>query len=226
MTRLFGTDGIRGRANTPPMTCETALKTGRAVALMAKDLGQHQVVIGKDTRISGDMLASALAAGVASAGVTACLAGVIPTPGVAYLAASMSHVGAGVMISASHNPFYDNGIKIFQKSGIKLTDDQETSLEAMICDPGLYSGDDVGNISIISDSLERYARFLLDRFAFKNLSPRIRVVVDASNGAASDICHQVFNDALFDAVFIHDKPDGFNINKECGSQHVQTFKIQ
>lgn len=224
MTRLFGTDGIRGRVNTPPMTCETALKTGRAVALMARDLGQHQVVIGKDTRISGDMLASALAAGVASAGVTACLAGVIPTPGVAFLAASMAHVGAGVMISASHNPFYDNGIKIFQKGGIKLTDDQETVLEAVIHDPEGSSEDTVGKILHLSDSLERYARFLLDRFPFKKLSPRIRVVVDASNGAASDICHQVFNDALFDAVFIHDEPDGFNINKDCGSQHVQDLQ--
>ncbi len=226
MTRLFGTDGIRGRANTHPMTCEIALKTGRAVALMARDSGQHQVVIGKDTRISGDMLASALAAGVASAGVEACLAGVIPTPGVAYLAGSMAHVGAGVMISASHNPFYDNGIKIFQKGGIKLTDEQESALEAMIGDPELFSGNDVGNISVISDSLERYARFLLDRFPFKTLSPRIRVVVDAANGAASDICHQVFNDALFGAVFIHDEPDGFNINKNCGSQHVQDLQKQ
>ncbi len=224
MTRLFGTDGIRGRVNTPPMTCETALKTGRAVALMARDLGQHQVVIGKDTRISGDMLASALAAGVASAGVTACLAGVIPTPGVAYLAASMEHVGAGVMISASHNPYYDNGIKIFQKGGIKLTDEQETVLEAAIHHPEVSSEDTVGKILNLSDSLERYARFLLDRFPFKKLSSRIRVVVDASNGAASDICHQVFNDALFDAVFIHDKPDGFNINRDCGSQHVQDLQ--
>ena len=226
MIRLFGTDGIRGRANTPPMTCETALKIGRAVALLARDMGQHQVVIGKDTRVSGDMLESALAAGVASAGVNACLAGVIPTPGVAYLAAHMEHVGAGVMVSASHNPFYDNGIKIFQKNGIKLTDVQENILEAMICDPDPFLGDEIGSISMISDSLERYARFLLDRFPFKKLSPRIRVVVDASNGAASDICHQVFNDALFDAVFIHDQPDGVNINKECGSQHVQDLQKQ
>jgi phosphoglucosamine mutase len=206
------------------MTCETALKTGRAVALMARGLGQHQVVIGKDTRISGDMLASALAAGVASAGVTACLAGVIPTPGVAFLDASMEHAGAGVMISASHNPFYDNGIKIFQKDGIKLTDDQEAVLEAAIHDPEVSSEDTVGKILNLSDSLDRYARFLLDRFPFKQLSPRIRVVVDAANGAASDICHQVFNDALFDAVFIHDQPDGFNINKNCGSQHVQDLQ--
>jgi phosphoglucosamine mutase len=170
------------------------------------------------------MLASALAAGVASAGVTACLAGVIPTPGVAFLDASMEHAGAGVMISASHNPFYDNGIKIFQKDGIKLTDDQEAVLEAAIHDPEVSSEDTVGKILNLSDSLDRYARFLLDRFPFKQLSPRIRVVVDAANGAASDICHQVFNDALFDAVFIHDQPDGFNINKNCGSQHVQDLQ--
>lgn len=224
MTRLFGTDGIRGRANVFPMDCETALRVGRAAGLLARDMGQDRVVIGKDTRISGDMLEAALAAGAASVGVTAGLAGVIPTPGVAYLAACLKGVGAGVMISASHNPFYDNGIKIFQPGGLKLTDEQEQALEANICDPENVPRNNVGIISMISDGSERYARFLLDRFPFRKLSPRIRLVVDASNGAASEICHQVFNDQLFDAVFIHDRPDGFNINQDCGSQHVSDLQ--
>jgi phosphoglucosamine mutase len=226
MTRLFGTDGIRGRANIFPMDCETALKTGRAVGLMARNMGQTRVVIGKDTRISGDMLEAALAAGVASAGVAAGLAGVIPTPGVAFLSTYLEGVGAGVMISASHNPFYDNGIKIFQKGGLKLTDAQELVLEADICDSEIVPRNDVGKISIISDSLERYARFLRGRFPFRKLLPRIKLVVDAANGAASEICHQVFNDHLFDTVFIHDRPDGLNINEDCGSQHTSDLRKQ
>jgi phosphoglucosamine mutase len=226
MTRLFGTDGIRGRANIPPMDCETALRTGRAVGLMARNMGQNRVVIGKDTRISGDMLEASLAAGVASAGVAAGLIGVIPTPGVAYLSTCLEGVGAGVMISASHNPFYDNGIKIFQKGGLKLTDGQEQALEADICDLEIVPRNDVRKILIISDGLERYVRFLLERFPIRKLASRIKVVVDASNGAASEICHQVFNKHLFDAVFIHDHPDGFNINQDCGSQHTSDLRTQ
>lgn len=226
MTQLFGTDGIRGRANVPPMDCDTALRTGRAVGLMARNMGQNRVVIGKDTRISGDMLEAALAAGVASAGMAAGLIGVIPTPGVAYLCTCLEGVGAGVMVSASHNPFYDNGIKIFQKGGLKLTDMQEQALEADICDLEIVPRKDVGKISIISDGLERYARFLRSRFPFRKLSSRLKLVVDAANGAASEICHQVFTDQLFDAVFIHDTPDGFNINQDCGSQHTSDLQKQ
>ncbi len=226
MTRLFGTDGIRGRANVPPMDGNTVLRTGRAVGRMVRNMKLDRVVIGKDTRISGDMLESALAAGVASTGVHVELAGVIPTPGVAYLAGCLAGVGAGVVISASHNPFYDNGIKIFQKGGLKLTDEQEQALEADIDDPEIVSRDDVGKISIISDGLKRYAQFLLDRFPFRKLSSRIRIVVDASNGAASRICHEVFNVQLFDALFIHDCPDGFNINRDCGSQHLSDLQKQ
>lgn len=224
MTRLFGTDGIRGRANTHPMTCETALRTGRAAALLARDLGQDRVLIGKDTRISGDMLAAALAAGAASAGVDVGLAGVIPTPGVAFLTGSLEGVGAGIVISASHNPFYDNGIKLFQKGGIKLTDDQQDAVEANIRASENVPRDNVGKISNISDSLEMYAQFLLDRFPFRKLSSRIKLVVDASNGAASDICHRVFHDHIFDAAFIHDRPNGFNINKDCGSQYTRDLQ--
>jgi phosphoglucosamine mutase len=226
MKRLFGTDGIRGRANAHPMTCETALRTGRAAALLARDLGQDRVVIGKDTRVSGDMLEAALAAGAASAGVDVGLAGVIPTPGVAFLTGSMEGVGAGIVISASHNPFYDNGIKLFQKGGIKITDDQQDAVEAHIRDSENVPRDKVGKISNISDSLEMYTHFLLNRFPFRKLPSCIRLVVDASNGAASDICHRVFHEDVFDAAFIHDRPDGFNINKDCGSQHTRDLQDQ
>jgi phosphoglucosamine mutase len=206
------------------MTCEIALKTGRAAAFLAQDLGQSQVVIGKDTRISGDMLEAALAAGAASAGVDVGLAGVIPTPGVAFLSSHLDRAGAGIVISASHNPFHDNGIKIFQKGGIKLTDEQEDAMEAHMQNPQIVPRDDVGKISIIPDSLKMYAQFLLDRFPFRKLSPRVKLVVDASNGAAFDICHRVFHDRLFDVTFIHDRPDGCNINKDCGSQHTRDLR--
>lgn len=224
MTRLFGTDGIRGRANTYPMTCETALRAGRATALLSIELGQARVIIGKDTRISGDMLEAALAAGAASAGVDVGMAGVIPTPGVAFLTASLNGVGAGIMVSASHNPFYDNGIKIFQKGGVKLTDAQEDVIEAHIREIRNVPRDRVGKISTIPDSLEMYARFLLDRFPFRKLTSRVRMVVDAANGAASGICHRVFHRDLFDVQFIHDQPDGFNINQGCGSQHTRDLQ--
>ena len=130
MGQLFGTDGIRGRANTYPMTCELAMKTGQAVGLFTLESGNTSVVIGRDTRISGQMLESALAAGIASVGINVLLAGVIPTPGVAYLSSVIDGAGAGIVISASHNPFYDNGIKVFKRGGIKLSDDQEEKIEA------------------------------------------------------------------------------------------------
>ena len=119
MGQLFGTDGIRGRANTYPMTCDMAMKTGRAVGMLTLEAGHTSVVIGRDTRISGGMLEAALAAGIASVGVDALLAGVIPTPGVAYLSTVIETAGAGIVISASHNPYYDNGIKIFRRGGLK-----------------------------------------------------------------------------------------------------------
>ncbi|MCA1786830.1 MAG: phosphoglucosamine mutase, partial [Desulfobacteraceae bacterium] len=136
----------------------------------------------------------------------------------------LDRAGAGIVISASHNPFHDNGIKIFQKGGIKLTDEQEDAMEAHMQDSQIVPRDDVGKISIIPDGLEMYAQFLLDRFPFRKLSPRIKLVVDASNGAAFDICHRVFHDKLFDAAFIHDRPDGYNINKDCGSQHTRDLR--
>ncbi|MCP3943150.1 MAG: phosphoglucosamine mutase [Desulfobacteraceae bacterium] len=224
MGKLFGTDGIRGRANLYPITCEIALKTGQAVGLFAQKIGYGAVVIGKDTRVSGDMLESALAAGIASVGMDVLLAGVIPTPGVAYLATCFDGVGAGIAISASHNPYYDNGIKIFRHGGIKLSDVQEEEIESLILENKNVPRGRAGKISIISDGLERYSKFLLGKFPFRKLDTRIKIIIDASNGAAFRICHMVFNDKLFDVKFIHDKPDGVNINDNCGSQHTQDLE--
>jgi len=238
MGKLFGTDGIRGRANLYPITCEIALKTGQAVGLLAQKTGQGAVVIGKDTRESGDMLESALAAGIACVGVDVLLAGVIPTPGVAYLSTCIEGVGAGIVISASHNPYHDNGIKIFGQGGVKLSDAQEAEIESHILEEKSVPRDKVGKISIISDSLNMYAGFLLKKFPFRKHDSQdknrvknspskivsIKIVIDASNGAASSISHLVFNDQLFDVQFIHDRPNGININDNCGSQHTRDLK--
>lgn len=226
MGRLFGTDGIRGRANTYPITAEVALRCGQAVGMFARASGKTLVVIGKDTRISGDMLEAALAAGIAAAGVDAGLAGIIPTPGVAFLTRCLDDVGAGIVISASHNPFEDNGIKIFKEGGVKLSDEEEEKIEAHISGKDAVSGDVVGKIVSISDSLERYANFLKEKFPVGNPHGKLKLIIDASNGAASAICPQVFKPPYFDIQMIHAKPDGANINKDCGSQHTKDLSRQ
>ena len=224
MGKLFGTDGIRGVANTYPITCELALKTGQAIGLFTKEKGFNAVIIGKDTRISGDMLESALAAGVSSAGIDVMLAGVIPTPGVAYWCSVVKNAGAGIVISASHNPYQDNGIKIFKHGGEKLSDEQESQIEDYILNSNNVPQGKVGKISVISDSLKAYAQFLLTMFPFEKPNKKIKIVIDCSNGAASKIGHMVFNDELFDTQFIYDSPDGKNINDGCGSQHTQDLQ--
>lgn len=177
MGKLFGTDGIRGFANTYPMTVEVALNTGQAVARFAKKRGGKVVIIGKDTRLSGDMFEAALGAGITSMGIDVLIAGVIPTPAVALLTSTVKGAGAGVVISASHNPYHDNGIKVFKAGGLKLTDLEEEEMEAYILDgdcgseacADIDSGKpdsspdlpiEPGTISILDDAQERYADFL------------------------------------------------------------------
>ncbi|NOX35084.1 MAG: phosphoglucosamine mutase [Deltaproteobacteria bacterium] len=223
MGRLFGTDGIRGVANTYPITCELALKTGQAIGIFIKENGYNFAVIGKDTRISGDMLESALAAGLSSTGVDVMLAGIIPTPGVAYLC-SKKGVGAGIVISASHNPYQDNGIKIFKNGGVKLSDEQENQIEDYILNAENVPQENIGKIAVIPDSLKEYTDFLLAGFPFGKLDKKLKLIVDCSNGAASKIGHLVFNDGLFDAGFIYNSPDGKNINDNCGSQHTEKLQ--
>ncbi|HCY86479.1 MAG TPA: phosphoglucosamine mutase [Desulfobacteraceae bacterium] len=223
MGQLFGTDGIRGRANTYPMTCDMAMKTGRAVGMLTLEAGHTSVVIGRDTRISGGMLEAALAAGIASVGVDALLAGVIPTPGVAYLSTVIETAGAGIVISASHNPYYDNGIKIFRRGGLKLSDAQEAKLESFILEEEDVPRGEVGVISEITDGCERYADFLLGKFPVRKPGEKLNLIIDAANGAASGCVGLVFNPDLFDVQFIHNEPDGININNNCGSQHTEAL---
>lgn len=227
MGKLFGTDGIRGVANQFPITCEVALKTGQAVGIFTRENGYNSVVIGKDTRLSGDMLEAALCAGVASTGIDVLQAGVIPTPGVAFLCSHLETVGAGIVISASHNPYEDNGIKIFKRGGEKLSDTQEENIESFILntDYKLVLNSLVGTITPLDNSLKKYANFLLNKNAVKaikrNSKKKLKLVIDCSNGAASKIAPLVFNETLFETQFIHHLPNGKNINDHCGSQHTQ-----
>ncbi|WP_035242587.1 phosphoglucosamine mutase [Desulfobacter vibrioformis] len=221
MGQLFGTDGIRGRANTYPMTCDLAMKTGQALGILTQKSSNQCVVIGRDTRISGQMLESALAAGIACAGVDVLTAGVIPTPGVAYLSRAIESCGAGIMISASHNPYYDNGIKIFQKGGMKLSDDQEADLEKIILGPPIDLPEKIGTIASANDAQTRYAQFLLKKFNFQKKGRKLKLVIDTANGAASFCAPAIFTPDMFDVSFIHNQPSGTNINKDCGSQHTK-----
>jgi len=221
MGQLFGTDGIRGRANTYPMTCDLAMKTGQAVGILTQTSSNGCVIIGRDTRVSGQMLESALAAGIASVGVDVMIAGVIPTPGVAYLSSTIESCGAGIMISASHNPYYDNGIKIFQKGGIKLSDGQENDLENMILGPPIDLPSKIGTIESVNDAQAKYARFLVKKFNFPKRQRKLKLVIDTANGAASFCAPEIFTSDIFDVSFIHNQPNGTNINKDCGSQHTK-----
>jgi phosphoglucosamine mutase len=226
---LFGTDGIRGTANRYPLDCETALKAGRAIAAYFDVEKQvpDGFIIGRDTRISGNMIVSALAAGICSMGKDVYLTGVLPTPGVAYLTATNGY-HAGVVISASHNPFYDNGIKLFNNEGYKLSDDTERSIEQLINDEGSLhiksqTIQRVGRIRHVDNAETPYRRFLQGCLSRGTSLAGLKLVVDCSNGAASQIAPMLFEklDATVCAIFC--TPDGININHDCGSQHPGTL---
>ncbi len=226
MAKLFGTDGIRGVANTEPMTPETAVKVGRAVAYYFKQEGgvRPQVVIGKDTRISGDMLELALASGICAMGVDVKLAGVLPTPGIAYLAAQTESI-AGVVISASHNPFYDNGIKVFTGKGYKLADSVEADVEALIVEPLPMDASmqikETGRTVIMKDAAHQYATFLGATFPEDFSLQGLKIVIDCSNGATHAVAPLVLQGLGADVTTLFAEPNGTNINHECGSQHPQ-----
>ena len=230
MGKLFGTDGIRGVANTYPITSEMAVRTGRAAAVFFKQKGRNvRIVIGKDPRVSGDMLEYALASGICSAGGDVLLAGIVPTPGVACLAVSME-ASAGIVVSASHNPFFDNGIKIFRGNGFKLSDHEEAEFEDIILNREnvLLCRDvrETGKVSRIRDSADRYAGFLKRNFTQSLSLHGMNIVLDCSNGATSNLAPGVFSDfgATVYAMFNH--PDGRNINAGCGSQHPEKLAVK
>lgn len=226
--KLFGTDGVRGEANVV-LTAELAYQLGRAAAYVLKRDGipgkENAMVIGKDTRISGDMLEASLIAGICSTGVNVYQAGVIPTPGVAVLT-RMLNAMAGVVISASHNPYQDNGIKFFSPLGTKLPDEVEAAIEAVIAD-GLKdvpspSGAEIGRVIAYPEGAEKYSDFLQRKVDgdFGGL----RVVADCANGAASFIAPKLLRSLGADLTAISCRPDGININNNCGSTHLEQLQ--
>jgi len=228
MTRkLFGTDGIRGVANVDPMTGELAMQLGRAIAHIFKEVkGKHRIVIGKDTRLSGYMLETALASGICSMGADVMLVGPLPTPGIAFITTSM-RANAGVVISASHNPYYDNGIKIFSQNGFKLPDEMERRIEELIFSNHLHSlrptANAIGKAHRIDDAVGRYVVFLKNTFPNHLTLEGLRIVVDCANGAAYRVAPTVFEELGAEVISVGAEPNGENINLECGSLHPEAL---
>ncbi len=223
----FGTDGIRGRANSHPMTAEVALRVGLAAGKLfrTEDDRRHLVVIGKDTRLSGYMIEPALVAGFTSMGMDVRLFGPLPTPGVAMMTRSM-RADLGVMISASHNAFSDNGIKLFGPDGYKLSDDREAEIERHM-DEGLQEGlvgpTELGRVRRIDDAQARYVEIVKATFPKALNLNGLRVVVDCANGAAYKVAQDVLFELGAEVIPIGVEPNGFNINELCGSTHPQTM---
>lgn len=226
MSRLFGTDGVRGVANTE-LTCEMAFQLGKAGAFVLAEEGKHmpRIIIGKDTRLSGDMLENALVAGICSSGAEAVCLGVISTPAVAHLVREYQ-ADAGVVISASHNPAEFNGIKFFDKNGYKLSDLIEERIEAVILDHSealpTPSGDKVGRVIDKLDAVEDYISFLLK--SVDSSFEGFRIVLDCANGAAFKTAPEVFKRLGAEVFVLSNQPDGLNINRNCGSTHMQVLK--
>ena len=221
MTRkLFGTDGIRGRANSFPMTPEIAMKAGMAAGrIFTRGEHQHRVVIGKDTRLSGYMIESALVAGFTAVGMDVFQFGPLPTPAVAMLTRSL-RADLGVMISASHNQFHDNGIKLFGPDGRKLSDETEMEIESLMnggLESGLAPADKIGRAKRIDDSQARYIEFAKRTFPRKSRLDGMRVVIDCAHGAAYKVAPAVLWELGAEVFAIGTTPDGFNINLDCGS---------
>lgn len=226
MTRsLFGTDGIRGRANVAPMTPEMALRLGRAITFVARKHGRKnpRVLIGKDTRLSGYMLEQAMAAGICSMGGHVLLCGPIPTPAVANLTHSM-RADAGIVISASHNPYWDNGIKIFARDGFKLPDEQEAEIEKLLGTPELDKGSTgarIGGATRIDDAIGRYVVFAKATFPEDLSLDGLRIVVDAAHGAAYKVAPLVLRELGAEVITLGVKPNGQNINLKSGALHPE-----
>lgn len=231
MGKLFGTDGIRGRVNQYPMTAEMALRAGRAAAIFFRDNSSHKrpkIVIGRDTRLSGNMIESALISGLCSMGADAYIAGVLPTPGVAYLTTQLA-ADVGIVVSASHNPFYDNGIKFFSSKGSKLSDAMENVIEERILDNDkslpVVEDSAIGSVFHLPEAGEIYSDFLLGVLPpdIKTRVGGLKVVLDCSNGATSAIAPDLFSGLGMEVIPLSISPDGININDACGSQHPESL---
>ena len=227
--KLFGTDGIRGRVNRQPMTPENALRIGMAAAVVLKKEhhGRNMVLIGKDTRLSGYMIESALTSGICSMGMNVTLVGPLPTPGIAFLTRTL-RIDAGVVISASHNPFYDNGIKFFSHDGFKLPDEIENRIEDLVKDDSLEryraKGEEVGKAFRLDDATGRYIEYIKSTLKKGMTFEGIKVVVDCANGAAYKTTPWLLRELGAEVISINDRPDGININDGCGSTHMEVLQ--
>jgi phosphoglucosamine mutase len=228
MGKLFGTDGIRGEANRYPMNAEMAFAVGQAIAyLLRKEHHRTRIIIGKDTRISGYMLESSLESGITSMGGHPYLVGVLPTPGIAFVTQSM-RADAGIVISASHNPYEDNGIKIFNGSGFKLSDEQEETIEDLIMSGKLKDvlppARDMGQAYRIDDVHGRYIVFLKNTFPRTLSMEGMKIVLDTANGATYRVAPEAFTELGADIEVIHCTPNGLNINDKCGSLYTEDLR--
>ena len=225
MRKFFGTDGIRGQTNTEPMTAQTALRVGQAAgAHFLRGDHRHRVVIGKDTRLSGYMMESALVAGFTSVGMDVVLLGPMPTPAMAMLTTSMRD-DLGVMISAPHNPFADNGIKLFGPDGYKLSDDDEREIERRLEEePKLVSPDSIGRARRIDDARGRYIHHVKSTFPDRLRLDGLKIAIDCANGAAYHVAPEALWELGADVIPLGVDPDGLNINRKCGSTHPQTLQ--
>ena len=227
--KIFGTDGVRGTANIEPVTAETALKLGRAAGHVFKNLatqprgrGRHKIVLGKDTRLSGYMLESAISSGILSMGVDVLFIGPLPTPGVAYVTRSL-RADAGIVITASHNAYDDNGIKFFRADGYKLDDKIEFEIESLVFSGRIENirptADEVGKAVRIEDALGRYIEYAKASFPRGMTLEGMRIVVDCAHGAAYKSTPCILRELGADVITYGNQPDGKNINKDCGSMH-------
>ena len=229
MGEFFGTDGIRGRANQYPLTAEMAVRIGRAIGIVYGDSnGGPPIIIGRDTRRSGQMLEGAVSAGICSTGTNVLLARVIPTPGVAFLTRHQS-AAAGVVISASHNPYEDNGIKLFNQQGVKLSEREEAQVEQLLREeiassPSEEGDGPVGAIQLIKGARQRYLAFLRQTLPPDFNLTGMRVVLDCANGAASAVAPMLFEMLGAELRLIHHEPTGININHQCGSEHPDDLR--
>lgn len=219
--KYFGTDGIRGRVGDAPVTADFMLRLGRAAGKVLAGGDSRSVVIGKDTRISGYMFESALEAGLAAAGANVALLGPMPTPAIAYLTRTL-HACAGIVISASHNPFYDNGIKFFSAYGEKLPDEVERAIEAELEKPfSTVESEKMGKAVRIDDAAGRYIEFCKGTIPFEITLRNLKIVVDCANGATYRVAPSVFEELGAQLITVGTSPDGMNINENCGSIHPE-----
>lgn len=229
--KIFGTDGVRGTANVEPVTAETALKLGRAAAHVFKNLetqsrgrGRHKIVIGKDTRLSGYMLENAISSGILSMGVDVIFIGPLPTPGVAYVTRSL-RADAGIVITASHNPYTDNGIKFFRADGYKLDDTVESQIEKLVFTGEVEkirpSAENIGKAMRIDDALGRYIEYAKASFPKGQTLEGVKIVLDCGHGAAYKASPCVLRELGAEVIVYGNQPDGKNINRDCGSMHPE-----